>query len=50
MDEGRSMSMALRELLQKFSSWMMGFEALIGGDPAKNGGDASAWKLINSEL
>lgn len=25
------------------SSWITGFEALLGGDPQKNGGDEATW-------
>ena len=27
------------------ASWITGFEALLGGDPQKNGGDEAAWFL-----
>lgn len=29
--------------LPKCSSWTTGFEALLGGDPLKNGGDEATW-------
>lgn len=31
------------------SSWMTGFEALLGGEPIKNGGDEATWKFDLSE-
>lgn len=30
-------------ILPKYSSWITGFEALLGGDPLKNGGDEATW-------
>ena len=30
-------------LLPNCSSWITGFEALLGGDPQKNGGDEANW-------
>lgn len=29
--------------LPNCSSWITGFEALLGGDPQKNGGDEATW-------
>lgn len=45
-DEGESMRVnegdsGLSVLLPNCSSWITGFEALIGGDPLKNGGDVA---------
>lgn len=30
-------------LLPNCSSWITGFDALLGGDPQKNGGDEATW-------
>ena len=33
----------MRFSLPNCSSWITGFEALLGGDPQKNGGDEATW-------
>ena len=41
--EGGAWDKAMRFSLPKCSSWITGFEALLGGDPQKNGGDEATW-------
>ena len=41
--EGGAGDKAVTFSLPNCSSWITGFEALLGGDPEKNGGDEASW-------
>lgn len=44
-DGGAGKNGAILLLLPNCSSWITGFDALLGGDPQKNGGDEASWLL-----